>query len=126
MLRAAAVRDAMQVDLAAVCKPIFAMHAVMGGDHRVALVMPVLGMLHLGNGVGSSVANEVGREQCRKVLFEFLLATQFLQQRFQYFGIQRITAHGGQIEVVSQPGVGSCFTLAMPVTAAVPTAAERH
>jgi len=37
---------------------------------------------------------------------------------------QIVEQHSGQIEVTSQPGVGSCFTLVLP--ASVPTAAERH
>ncbi len=36
---------------------------------------------------------------------------------------QIVEQHGGEIEVVSQPGVGSCFTLVLPVT--VTAAAER-
>jgi signal transduction histidine kinase len=40
---------------------------------------------------------------------------------------QIVEQHGGQIDVISQPGIGSCFTLVLPTAVApLPTVAERH
>jgi len=39
---------------------------------------------------------------------------------------QIVETHGGQVEVTSEPGVGSCFTLVVPAAVTAPTAVERH
>lgn len=39
---------------------------------------------------------------------------------------QIVEQHGGVIDVVSEPGKGSCFTLVLPETAPAPAAAKRH